>query len=103
MFDDYVFDTIAGKDSGYKLQLFGLSTCGYCKSALKYLKECGFQFSHILLDEIPVEKKQFAKKIFKDKFNKRMSFPTLLIDEEDYLIGFIKIAWDQRLGKKNEK
>lgn len=100
MFDYIKMTQVEGLDSGRKLRLFGLSTCGYCKKALSYLNDTGLSYEYIFVDELNLEIKQQVKDEFKANFDKRMTFPSLVIDDEDYLIGFIKIAWDTLLLKE---
>ena len=97
MFEHIKLIHVDGKNSGHKLILFGLTTCGYCKRALSYLNDEGFEYDYIFLDEIPFDDKQKAKDEFKTHFGKRMTFPTLIIDQEEFLIGFIQPSWDMKL------
>lgn len=94
MFENVEFNHRDGVDSGYKLKFFGLTTCAYCKRAIEFLEENGFEYDYIYLDKHPLEVKSSIKNEFKEQFGVRMSFPVLLFDDKDYLIGFIKVAWD---------
>lgn len=96
MFDKYDFIEVDGIDTGHELRLFSLSTCGYCKKAISFLNESGIRYSHIVIDELPIETKSEIKGIFKQRFGQKMAFPTLIIDKDDFLVGFIKLAWENR-------
>lgn len=100
MFANVKFQEIDGADNGQNLILFGLTTCGYCKKASEYLKNTGLKYRYVYLDEFPLSEKQNIKNEFKEKYKKKMLFPTLIIDD-DYLTGFIKILWDSNIKKVN--
>ncbi|MCK5736132.1 MAG: glutaredoxin family protein [Spirochaetaceae bacterium] len=97
MFNNYTWQTIEGKGQAENLTLFSLSTCGFCHSARKYLKDRGLAFQYLELDTIPAEDKTGIKDEFKGKFGRRPSFPTLVINGERFLIGFIKGHWDEEI------
>lgn len=86
----------AGRWSGgyeKKLVLFGLSTCAFCRRAKAFLETEGIPFRWIHLDETEGELKNRAKEDFKARFDELLTFPTLVIDGEDFLIGFIEPSW----------
>ena len=49
------------------------------------------------MDQIDLELKKRAKEEFTKKFAERLSFPGLVLNETDYQIGFIRIAWERML------
>lgn len=99
MFNEFGLTKVEGIESGYDLILFTLSTCGFCKKAMSYLNEKGYGYSHLVVDELPIETKSRIKRVFKEKFDERMTFPTLIIDTDSYLIGFVETVWEERLNK----
>lgn len=100
MFDQVEIKHKEGTDSGLHLLFIGLTTCGYCKRAVEYLNNSGYQYHYFYLDELPQEMKIPVKREFHERFGVRMNFPTLIVDDEDYLVGFIEVAWDDRLKKE---
>jgi ferredoxin-thioredoxin reductase catalytic subunit/glutaredoxin len=103
MFDYIDFEFKPGIQNKGDLKLFGLSTCGFCRRAIKFLEENEIQFNIVYLNEIDLSLKLKAKEEFKEKFNAKMSFPTIVINEEDYQIGFIRIAWERAFGTEKSK
>lgn len=97
MFDAYEWNTIDGKGNPEDLTLLSLSTCGFCSSAQKYLDERGLAYRVLELDHIPPEEKAKVKSEFRDKFGRRPSFPTLVIENERFLVGFIKDHWNEEV------
>ncbi len=97
MFDSYKWNNIEGSGSTENLTLLSLSTCGFCKSARQYLIDREVAFRYLELDTLPPEEKAELKSEFKTKFGRRPSFPSLVIDGERFLIGFIKDHWDEEI------
>ena len=97
MFDTYEWTIIEGKGNPEDLTLLSLSTCGFCGSAQKYLDERGLAYRVLELDHIPVEDKTQIKSEFRDKFGRRPSFPTLVIEGDRFLVGFIKDHWNEEV------
>jgi len=64
---------------------------------MAFLKDHNWEFQYVFVDKIDAELKQKAKEDFKKVFDSRLSFPTLLIDNQDFLSGFIKVAWEDAL------
>jgi len=97
MFNRYEWNLVEGNGSPEKLTLLSLSTCGYCHSARQYLEDRELSFRYLELDMIPPEDKEELKKEFQTAFGRRVSFPTLVINEDRFLTGFIKIHWDEEI------
>ncbi|WP_053228136.1 glutaredoxin family protein [Spirochaeta cellobiosiphila] len=96
MFSYLPFNEENGDYNGHELKLLALSTCGFCKKAIQYLNDKNFQFKYIFVDRVDPKIKQQVKDEFMKHFHKRLSFPTLVIDDEDYLTGFIRASWDNK-------
>jgi len=95
MFEYINFQKIEGSNDKGDIKLFGLSTCAFCARAISFLEDNSIKFDLIYMDNIALKLKIRAKEEFKAKFNERMSLPTLVINEADYQIGFIRIAWER--------
>jgi len=97
MFEDIPFTHVEGIKKEKSLKLFSLTTCGFCRRAKAYLDTQGFDYEMVYADELDVEVKTRIKDEFKKRFDSAMHFPTLIINEEEYMVGFIKPDWEQRL------
>ncbi|MDC7233417.1 MAG: glutaredoxin family protein [Spirochaetales bacterium] len=97
MFDQITFNKAEGGRTDKKITLLGLTTCSFCKKGKQFLDDNGFSYDYLFLDKIDPEVKKKMKEEFSEKFNKRLSYPTLIIDNEEILTGFIRIAWEQEL------
>ena len=86
-------------DSDYRkrLVLLALSTCAYCKRAKGFLEKEGLPFRWIHLDETEAAIKERVGREFRERFGIPLTYPVLIIDEEDYLVGFIEASWKMEL------
>jgi len=76
-------------DNKGKVVLYALSTCGWCKKTKELLKELEVEFNYIYVDLLEGDERTDIIEQVK-KFNKQLSFPTLVIDDEKTIVGFNK-------------
>ncbi len=79
------FEKVQGRNAG-DIRLFALSTCIWCKKTRALLEELGVEFEFIYIDLLSGDEKTAAVDEV-EKYNPRVSFPTLVIDDE-VIIGF---------------
>lgn len=77
-----------GSQADLNLKLYALSTCGFCKRAIEFLKSQKIQFQYIYLDKIDVDKKREIKANLKQKYRNLPVFPVLTIRDEQAISGF---------------
>ena len=97
MFDSVDFIKIEGTRKDHQLIFMGLTTCSFCKKGKQFLDDNDFSYNYLYLDKIDPDAKKKLKIEFAEHFDKRLSYPTLIIDEKEILTGFIRIAWEQEL------
>ena len=102
MFDYVDFQHREGSIKDRELKLFALSTCGFCKKAMAFLEENNLDYEYVFVDLIDSEVKNKIKADFEKRFEKKMLFPTLIVDDEEFLGGFIKVYW-QKLAAEWQK
>ena len=90
--------TTEGSKAGKDICVYALSTCGFCRRALQFLRDADIQFKFIYVDKIPYETKQKVKEELKEKFDRRVVFPYCTIDNKEVLVGFVEEDWKQTLG-----
>lgn len=83
---------------GKKVQLYTLSTCGWCKKMKKFLDEhdVGYEFEDVdlLFGE---EKERVRTEVA--KHNPRLSYPTIVIDEgAEVIVGYDEDRMRELLG-----
>jgi glutaredoxin-like protein NrdH len=77
---------VNGENKG-KILLYALSTCGWCKKTKEFLNKLGVEYSYIYVDLVEdSERDKVIEQI--NKCNPRNSFPTILINDRDCIIGY---------------
>ncbi|MDP3177021.1 MAG: glutaredoxin [Spirochaetaceae bacterium] len=99
MLETLSYTAVEGGRSDRAITVYALSTCGFCKRALAWLDGKGYSYRYIFVDKIPLEVKNEAKKILKERFKEDVAFPFTIIDDTDHLVGFIEADWTRTLGK----
>lgn len=67
--------------------LYGLSTCQWCRKTKDLLSELGIDYYYVEVDLVTGdEQKKLIEEI--KQFNPALSFPTVIIDERDAILGF---------------
>lgn len=78
---------VSGKKVGYII-IYALSTCPWCKKTKKLLSDIGVEYSFVDVDLIQDDdEKQAALQAVK-KWNPSGSFPTMVIDNRQCIVGF---------------
>lgn len=96
--DQIEYTTVSGPKSDHTLRLYSLSTCAFCRRAMKYLEEHGFEYAYVHLDRIDFEVKREAKKELKEKYEDVPVFPILTVDGQEAISGFLEEKWAALLG-----
>ena len=80
------YEHVDGEDKG-PIRLFALSTCVWCKKTKRLLDELGVAYDYVFADHAQgSERDEIIAEI--EKWNDRVSFPTMIIKEEICIIGF---------------
>jgi glutaredoxin len=88
---------VAGKNKGH-IVLYALSTCPWCKKTKKLLEELGIDYYFDDVDLMTdAEKKDAMVNI--QKWNPSMSFPTIIIDNTNSIVGFQENKLKEMFGK----
>lgn len=96
------FKHVDGKNLA-DLKLFALSTCGWCKKTRMYLEVEEIEYDYIYVDLATGEERDEVMKDL-EKFNPDMSFPTLVINNGEYvIIGYEPEEIAEALGIEYEE
>ncbi|HEY9162360.1 MAG TPA: glutaredoxin family protein [Desulfomonilia bacterium] len=79
-------NTVEGKDKG-KVMLYALSTCGWCKKTKGLLNELGVAYSYTDVDTLTGAERESVMDEVR-KWNSACSFPTLVINGSNRIVGF---------------
>lgn len=77
-----------GEKKGCKITVYALSTCGFCKRALAFLRDNSVDFNFVYVDKLDKETRDKITKDLKERFNRRVAFPFLIIDDQECMVGF---------------
>lgn len=91
---------VKGRKAG-KLMLYAISTCPWCRKTKALLNELGVEYSYIDVDLVPEEEEDKIRREV-ERWNDRLSFPTLVIDDEEVIIGFQEERIRQALKEKKQ-
>lgn len=80
------YEKVEGVDKG-RIRLFALSTCVWCKKTKRLLDELGVAYEYVFADHAQgTDRDEIIKEV--EKWNSRVSFPTMIIRDETVIIGF---------------
>lgn len=70
-----------------KIKLYALSTCGWCKKTKKFLDDNYVEYEYEYVDLLTgAERERVMAEV--DRWNPRRSFPTIVIDDSQVIIGY---------------
>ncbi len=98
MFEWLDFTEEAGDTDDKDVQFLALKSCAFCKRGMDFLKKHGIAYRYAYVDTLSSAEKKKLKDEFKESFGERPLFPTIIVDEKDYQLGFIEKAWEKLLG-----
>jgi len=87
---------VDGKDKG-KVVLYALSTCGWCKKTRMLLEDLEVEYDYVYVDLTTGDERDEAVKALQE-FNPDVSFPTIVINDSDVIIGFEMDEIEDKLG-----
>ena len=77
---------VPGKKVGH-IVIYALSTCPWCKKTKKLLSDIGVEYYHVDVDLLEDDERKEAMQVVK-KWNPSGSFPTIVIDGKQCIVGF---------------
>jgi len=79
--------SVSGVNNEHQVVFYGLSTCVWCKRTRKFLEESEVQFDFIYVDLLEGDEREAVKDEVRE-WNPAISFPTVVIDDDQCVIGF---------------
>lgn len=89
-------EEVEGSKKDHDLVLFALSTCPHCRSARNFLDDNDVAYRFVYVDQLEGDEQKTAVEEA-TKYNSRRSFPTLVINDDEVLVGFTEEDWKAKL------
>ena len=80
------WNQVDGENKG-KVVLYALSTCEWCKKTRLLLEDLKVDFSYIYVDLLEGDERSELIEEVK-RFNPQLSFPTVVLNDENTIVGF---------------
>jgi glutaredoxin len=81
---------VDGVHDKHKVFLYTLTTCGWCRKTKALLQELGVAYDYIDVDDQQGADRELAKQEVL-KWNASLSFPTMVLDDSEAVVGFSEI------------
>lgn len=88
---------VEGSQNSTQVLLYALSTCIWCRKTRQMLEDEDVAFDFVYVDLVDADERKAAREHIR-KFSNRMSFPTIIFDEEDSITGYKPDRIKERLG-----
>lgn len=82
-----------------EIRVYALSTCAFCKKALRFLRDNSISFSYVFVDELGQDVKERLKAELREKFREDVGFPFLTMDDSKVIVGFNEEKYTDMLLK----
>ncbi len=79
--------TVAGKHDEHQVNFYGISTCIWCRKTRQFLEENDVAFDFVYVDLLEGDEREAVKDEIR-KWNPRVSFPTLVFDDDVCIVGY---------------
>jgi glutaredoxin-like protein NrdH len=89
--------SINGDHQEHHVQFYGISTCIWCRKTRQFLEEESIAFDFIYVDLLEGDEREAVKDEIRP-WNPRVSFPTIVIDGAECIVGFKADELKQVLG-----
>jgi len=79
--------SIAGSHNEHQTVFYGLSTCIWCRRTRQFLEDQGVAFDYVYVDLLKGQEREEAVKKIR-RWNSAVSFPTVVVDDKQCVIGY---------------
>jgi glutaredoxin len=80
-----------------KVKLYAISTCAWCKKTKRLLTDAKVEYDVTDVDLLAGEEKEQVREEVR-KHNPRVSYPTLVVDDSEVVVGFDEERIKEVLG-----
>ena len=79
--------SVTGSKNEHVVMLYAISTCGWCRRTRQFLEDQDVAFDFIYMDLIKGQEREDALEEVR-RWNPATSFPTLVVDGEQSVVGY---------------
>lgn len=87
---------VSGKNKGH-IMLYALSTCIWCKKTKNFLSNLHLEYEYIDVDLLNKQEQERVEEEI-NKWNPACSFPTIVINNRDCVLGYDPDEIKEKLG-----
>ncbi|MGQ9459405.1 MAG: glutaredoxin family protein [Anaerolineae bacterium] len=81
----------------HKVKLFALSTCAWCRKTKRFFHLHNVDYEFVDVDLLsPAERQEVLQEVA--RWNPRLSFPTVVVDDREVVVGFNEERLREVLG-----
>jgi len=89
---------VEGEKSDHEVLIYTLSTCMWCKKTKRFLEENSVEFQFEDVDLLSGDERERVVDAL-EKYNPAVSFPTVVVDGEEVVVGFNETGLKGVLGR----
>ena len=97
MIENLDYTSESGSIEKNNITVYALSTCGFCRRGLQFLRDNSIKFKYVYVDKLEPEVKNKVKDELNEKYKERVVFPFLVLNEQKVLLGFVEDEWKASL------
>jgi glutaredoxin len=86
-----------GSNEKNDVAVYALSTCGFCKRGINFLRTNSIKFRLLYFDNLPIEYKTELRLELEKKYETKIYFPFLVINDTLTLSGYDEELWKKKL------
>jgi glutaredoxin len=81
----------------HKVKLYALSTCAWCRKTKRFFNLYNVDYEFVDVDLLgPAERQRVLEEVA--RWNPRLSFPTVVVDDREVVVGFNEERLKEVLG-----
>ncbi len=94
---DIKFTDVDGQKDKGQITMYALSTCGFCRLAMDFLKTNSIKFRYVYIDELDYSIRVDVKTGLEWTYKTKIGYPFLVLPNDEFLVGFVKMIWEEKL------